>query len=173
MNCSYCNESADFKCDCQKPYMCPYHLGVHLKTKVNHQFENLDNEIKDLRLSKLRNKLLGRIQKVYKAKNEIASNTGSLIRSIERAFEQVSELLDAIINSYIELHKRQKFCGSELPILEKIESFNINIKTFRIDEITSKVQDAYSVDLISYEKIVQNGVSQFLINITGDFSVER
>ena len=112
---------------------------------------------------------MGRIQKVCKAKNEIATNTESLIRSIERAFKQVSEQLDAIINSYIELHKRQKFCGSKMPIIEKIESFDINIKTFRIDEITSKVQDAYSVDLISYEKIVQNGVSQFLSQHNGGF----
>ena len=97
------------------------------------------------------------------AKNEMASKTESLIRSIERALKQVSEQLDVIINSHIELLKRQKFWGSELPIIEKIESFDIKVKTVRIDEITSKVQDAYSIELISYKKIVQNGISPKII----------
>lgn len=169
MKCSYCDEAADFKCTCQKSYMCQFHLGAHLRMKKNHQYETLDEYLGDSKLNQLRLKLIERIQKIITAKNEIASKTHSLIKSIEQALKTVSEQFDSIIESYVELLKHQKFCSSELQIIEKIELLDISVHSIKLDEIINTIQIAYSINLISFENTLQNGANQFLTKHNGGF----
>ena len=169
MKCSHCNESADYKCACDKPYMCENHLGSHLKTIKKHQFESLNEELGYLRLIRFRLKIVKRIKKIKEGKNKLALKSKSLIDSIERAFKQASNKLDALVESYSELLNRQFFFSSELPIIVKIETSETEVRAISIDEITNEVQNAYSIELISYEKKLQNGHNEFLNQSNGGF----
>ena len=57
MKCSYCNEDAEFRCACEQPLMCLVHLGLHLKNNKNHQYENLDIQLEESRLTRLRSNI--------------------------------------------------------------------------------------------------------------------
>lgn len=169
MNCSYCKQAAEFKCNRQKPYMCPYHLGVLLKTSKNHVYETMDTELGELRLGKVRLRLISHIKKINLIKIGINTQTKSLIKSIEGAFIQATRQLESIKNNYIELLKRYKFFASELPDIEKIELFDIKFKTIKIDGISSAVKNTFSQELITYEKMIENRENLFLFKHNGGF----
>lgn len=149
--------------------MCTIHLGIHLKANKNHMHESLDIELETYRLSQFRSKLLERILKIKVARNKIKSDARLLIIQIETTSEQTAGQLDRMINSYIELHRRNKFCTSELQTIENIELFDIDIKINGIDKIISEVQKAYSQEIVAYEKNVQNMENQFLSQHNGGF----
>ena len=151
MRCSYsCFEEARFKCQCQKAYMCETHLGKHLVTLKKHDYENLDINLEESRLQKLKSETLKRIQKINEAKKLILLTTESLIKTIEKAHKEAIKVLDNFRKNYFEILEHKKFCESELPIIEKIEKMELEVKNVKIDKIMIQIGVVYGAELVNY-----------------------
>lgn len=162
MYCSYCPEPADFKCACQKPNMCANHLGIHLRDNPRHEYQTFEFELEESRQNQFTSNLKNKIKKINKAKKLINLKTNSLINLIQSMFKQVNTKLDDTIKAYTELLKRNKFYGSDVKRIEKIELFEINVDPLDTDYITSEIKKIYSNDLIGYVENVKNKEIQFL-----------
>ena len=151
MRCSYsCFEVAQFKCRCQQAYMCVTHLGKHLETLKKHEFEVLEIDLEQSRLQMIKSETFKRIQKIDEAKKMIACTTKSLIKTIEKAEKEAIIKLDHLRKKYFEILEHNKFCDSELPIIEKIETMDLEIKTVGIDRIMNRIKKVYRGDFVNY-----------------------
>ena len=151
MRCSYsCIEEARFKCQCKQSYMCATHLGQHLETSENHDFEKLNIDLGEPVLQNLRSEIFKRIQKIDQAKKLISKMTESLIRTIEKTNKEAIKRLDILRIEYFEILDHKKFCNSELPIIKKIETVELEIKTAELFEIMNQVEKVYEEKLENY-----------------------
>ena len=151
MRCSHsCFEEAQFKCRCQHAYMCTIHLGIHLKTLKNHEFEVLNINLEQSRLQNLESKSFKRIQKINEAEKLISSTTESLIKTIKKAHTQAIKGLNSLRKNSFEILKHKKFCTSELPIIEEIEKIELEIKTVEIDQIMNEIEKSHGGELGKY-----------------------
>ena len=150
MRCSYCIQEAEFKCGCQQPYMCGIHLATHIKTTGNHEIEVFDINLEQPRLQNLKSETLKRIKKINEAEKLIAFRTESIIKTIEKVHKEAIKRLDSLRKNYFEILEHKKFCTSELPIIEKIETIELHIKTVEIDQIINLIEKNYGVDLVNY-----------------------
>ena len=122
MKCSYCLSVARYKCTCPLPYMCIACLGAHLDTLEEHPFEIINIELENSRLNRLRSKIQKRLNYIDEAKSEIVKSTKNLIKSLENQCKQAIGKLELLSKDLIELYKHNKFCRSDMPTVEKIES---------------------------------------------------
>ena len=150
MRCSYCIQEAEFKCGCLQPYMCETHLETHKKTLGEHKFELLGINLDQSRLQMLKSETFKRIKKINEAKKLIAYSTESLIKTIEKAHKEAIKRLDNLRKIYFEILEHKKFCTSELPIIENIETIELEVKTVELYQIMNQVENAYGVELIYY-----------------------
>lgn len=169
MNCSLCTHPAEFKCKCEKPFMCPNHLGIHLKLNKNHEYEQIDIELTESQLSNLRQKLLGNLKKINKLKNDLASKTKQILKLVEKQFKKALMNLEDISKTHYQLLNRFKVCGSEMITISKIETMQINETFIEIDEIRSKVLEAYSTKLVYLTEKQDNWKDAFLNQHVGGF----
>ena len=130
--------------------MCGIHLGNHLKTLEKHKFEVLDINLEQPRLQTLLSETFKRIQKINEAEKMIAYTSESLIKTIEKAQKHVIGRLDILRKKYFEILEHKKFCKSEMPIIEKIETMVLEVKTLEIDKIMDEIQQVYGDELIYY-----------------------
>ena len=151
MRCSYsCIKEARFKCRCQQPYMCHAHLGEHLETLENHEFEVLNIDLEQSRLLKLKSEISIRIQKIDEAAKMIANTTKLLIKTIEKAHKEAIIRLDSLRKKYFENLEHKKFCTSEIQIIEKIETMVLEVKIVVTDKITNEIEKFYGGELVYY-----------------------
>ena len=150
MRCSYCIQEAEFKCGCQQAYMCGAHFKTHIKILNKHEFEELDISIETPRLQRLKSEAFIKIQKIKEAEKMIASTTILLIKTIEKAHKEAIKSLDILRKRYFEILDQKMFCISELPIIEKIETMVLLVKTVEIDKINSQIGEAYEGELVYY-----------------------
>lgn len=134
MKCSYCLSKANYKCACRLSYMCTACLGAHLVTLEGHPFENINIEFNNSRLNHLRSKIEKDLNYIEKTKSEILLRTKFLINSLEFQCKQAIENLELQSRDLIELYNHDKFCKSEMPTVEKIESDKRN-DHYNIEEI--------------------------------------
>ena len=147
MRCSYCLLEAEFKCGCQQPYMCGGHLGTHMKTLGKHKFEVLEIELEQPRLQKLNSETLKRIKNINEAEKMISCTTESLIKTIEKVHKEFIGRLDSLRKKYFEILEQKKFFNSELPIIEKIETLELEVK---IIQIINQIWEAYEGEFVNY-----------------------
>ena len=152
MRCSYCLENARFKCRCQLSYMCATHLEIHLDTLENHEIESLNISLEQPRLQELKSEAFKKIQKIKEAEKLIAYRTKSLIKTVEKSHKEAIKRLDILRKNYFEILKHKKFCRSELPIIEKIEKMELQIKIVEINQIVNQIEKVYEVELVNYLK---------------------
>ena len=150
MKCSYCLHEAEYKCGCQQPYMCGMHLGFHMENLGMHEVGILEIGLEQSRLQKLKSETFKKIQKINQDKKLISSTTESLIKTIEKEHKEAIKILDSLTKNYFGILKYKKFYTSELPILEKIETIELHIKTVELDQIINLIEKSYGVYLFNY-----------------------
>ena len=170
MKCSFCPETAKTKCNCQEPFMCQFHLGVHLSWIKNHPFEHLDIELEESELNKFRSISFKLLECIEKVKNELSSITYSLINQLNSHHKQSIDKLDRISKDCIQLLQHEKFCESELQKLKELESLKVIFKTVEIDSIKREIEKIYNQEFFSCSNSSQNAEIEFLNQHTGGFS---
>ena len=130
--------------------MCGTHLRTHMKNIGKHEYEVLEIDLEQPRLQKLESETFKIIQKIKEAEILIAYRTKSLIKAVEKAHKEAIKRLDSLRKNYFEILEHKKFCKSELPIIEKIETIELHIQTVEIDQIINLIEKNYGVDLVIY-----------------------
>lgn len=162
MRCSKCPMPAQSKCSCICPFMCQAHLGEHLVTMIGHSYEILAIDLGNSRLNKLRSKILENLDLINKLKSEMMLKTEVLIRSIEKTFEQSLKKFDEISKVYLEFLQQNKFCESDLKIIEKIENTCIKVKGLETSEVQSQVEFIYAQEFINFLTKAEDHKIRFL-----------
>ena len=150
MRCSYCFKGAGFKCGIHQSYMCETHLEEHFTTFEDHEHENLDIDLGEPRLQKLRSAIIKRIQNINESRNLMLSKTQSLIKAIKDVHKGAMGRLNASREECLEILQHYKFCNSELPKIEKIERDEFDLKLMEIDEILAKTEKIFGAEFVNY-----------------------
>ena len=148
MGCSNsCIEEARFKSRCQPPNKYETHLKKHLETFKKHEFEVFEISLEQSRLQRLKSETFKNIQKIDEVEKLTTCATKSLIKTIEKAHKEFIGRLDCLRKKYFEILEYEKFFTSELPMIEKIETMKLVIKTVEIDQIMDQIEKVYGAEL--------------------------
>lgn len=171
MKCSFCDEQALFKCNCNQPYFCQHHLGPHLATLKNHPFELIDIVIEAKEQKKSRSKILDRLEKIEKAKAKITSKSKALISLIQNLNREEVKKLDAAAKYLLHLYQQEVYCPSEKKDIESFKDEEMVVNSVFIDEICERLEKIYREGLVSKIKISKIRRRKFLTSTLQEFSV--
>ena len=151
MRCSFCSLPAEFKSAFSQKFMCQTHIGTHLMAIGNQRIELLNIDLGNKKLNSLRSKILKKVEKVNRVKNDITIKTRTLIKSIEKLFKVSLAKLDAFSNSYLWILKQNRFTESDMDTILKIEKMDFGVKAVDIEKIKKQIELEYSQEFIEYE----------------------
>ena len=169
MKCFNCEKQAQFKCDCDHPFFCHEHVGLHMMSFKNHHIGNIDIEIEDQRLRISKARIFKRLEKIEEAKADITSKSKALISLIGKLSCEAILQLDSIAKKLLILFQEDRFCKSDIEELERINSEDIKIHPFFIEGIWEEIDSNYKKDFITFEKISDHRRSEFLGKYSGGF----
>lgn len=147
MRCSYCDISAMYKCNCKGAYICATHLGKHLDEKGEHIYENLNIDIGETALLKLREKILQNIHEVEIARKDLNIKTKWLVRQLKLMHKKAEDLFDNLIENYCQYFQNNKFCVSELTKIEEIQTTEVFVKNADFNEFKLLIEGLFPKQL--------------------------